>query len=330
MSLIRIINRKGESFELTREVHKLGRALDNDIILTDSSISRYHLALQPISDGIIVYNTGSESGFYINNEWHMDNAKAQGGDILRVGSEEFTVEAPRVEDVHFNFDTPPENSSNANLNLNQNNKLRIILFIIIGLMAVAFLMQQNEEGLNENASSNKEKPTKELPAESYSELENPKLGPQEIAAKDLYNQGNRELNNKNYIRAIYWYQQSVLENPSLTIAHNALKDAEAQLKNEIINKVEKSEKNLLENRLQLSRAESIQALDLISEQISDYSNEIQQKQRSLANQKLPTLSRDQLYLEIPCERAPDTAICKRAVEVLKRARILLGEENVLK
>lgn len=197
-------------------------------------------------------------------------------------------------------------------------------------MGVAFFMQENEEGLNENASTNKEKPTKELPAESYSNLETPKLGPQEIAAKDLYNQGNRELNNKNYIRAIYWYQQSVLENPSLTIAHNALKDAEAQLKNEIINKVEKSEKNLLENRLQLSRAESIQALDLISEQISDFSNEIQQKQRSLANQKLPTLSRDQLYLEIPCERAPDTTICKRAVEVLKRARILLGEENVLK
>jgi pSer/pThr/pTyr-binding forkhead associated (FHA) protein len=330
MSFIRMTNRKGESFELTREVHKLGRAVDNDIIITDPSISRYHLALQPVSDGVIVYNTGSESGFYLNNEWHMDNAKAQGGDILRIGSEEFTIDAPRVEDVNFNFNTTSDNSSTANLNLNPNKKLRTILFLVIGLMIVAMFFQQNEESQSENASVKKQKPTKELPAESYSNFETPKLGPQEIAANDLYKQGNRELSNKNYIRAIYWYQQSLLEDPSLTKAQNALKDTEAQLKNEIIDKVEKSEKNLLENRLQLARAESLQALDLISEQISDYSNEIQQKQRSLANQKLPTLSRDQLYLDIPCDRAPDTPICKRAVEVLKRARILLGEENVLK
>jgi pSer/pThr/pTyr-binding forkhead associated (FHA) protein len=330
MSLIRITNRRGQSFELSQEVHKLGRAVDNDIVLADPSISRYHLALQPISDGVIIYNTGSEAGFYLNNEWHMDNAKAQGGDILRVGSEEFTIEAPKIEDINFNFNTTPDNSNSAALNVNPNNKLRTILFVVIGIMIIAIFFQKSEENKKESAAEKKEKPTKELPSESYSNIESPKLGPQEIAAYDLYKQGNRELSNKNYIRAIYWYQQSLLEDPSLTKAEYALKDTEAQLKNEIINIVEKSEKNLLENRLQLSRAESLQALDLISEQISDYSNEIQQKQRSLANQKLPTLSRDQLYLDIPCERAPDTNICKRAVEVLKRARILLGEENVLK
>ena len=330
MSFIRIINKKGEAFELNREVHKLGRALDNDIVLTNPSVSRYHLALQPVSDGVIIYNTGSESGFYLNNEWHMDNAKAQGGDTLRVGSEEFSIDAPRSEEISFDFNTNPESSNSTKLDLNKKNKLRPILILLVFLMGIAIVMQKNDEAKNNEVTANKEKPTKDLPSEAYSNLEVKKLGPQEITANDLFNQGNRELINKNYIRAIQWFQQSLTEDPSLTKAQNALNDAQAELKNEIISKIERSEKNLLDNRLQLARAEARQALDLVSELISNYNFEIQQKQRSLASQKLPMLSRDQIYLELPCDRAPDVTICKRGVEVLKRSRILLGEENVLK
>ncbi len=329
MNPIRITSKKGQSFDLIQEVLKVGRAVDNDIVLTDPSISRYHLALQPVSDGVVIYNTGSESGFYLNNEWHMDSARAQGGDVIRIGSEEFTVDAPKAEEVSFDFNTNPESSKASDLNLNSNNKMRSILILIVVLMGIAIVLQQNEEPKNESASK-KEKATQGLPAESYSNREVSKLGPQEITANDLYKQGNREMYNKNYIRAIQWYQQSVVEDPSLKKAQNALSDAETELKKEIIRKIEISEKNLMENRLQLARSQARQALDLISEQIPGYSFQVQQKQRSLASQKLPILSRDQLYLELTCDQTPDPAICKRGVEVLKRTRILLGEENVLK
>ncbi|MEI7440563.1 MAG: FHA domain-containing protein [bacterium] len=330
MNPIRITSKKGKSFDLIQEVLKVGRAVDNDIVLTDPSISRYHLALQPVSDGVVIYNTGSESGFYLNNEWHMDSARAQGGDVIRIGSEEFIVDAPKAEEVSFDFNTNPENSKASDLNLNSNNKMRSILILIVVLMGIAIVLQQNEEPKNETAASKKEKATQGLPAESYSNREVSKLGPQEITANDLYKQGNREMYNKNYIRAIQWYQQSVVEDPSLKKAQNALSDAETELKKEIIRKIEISEKNLMENRLQLARSQARQALDLISEQIPGYSFQVQQKQRSLASQKLPILSRDQLYLELTCDQTPDPSICKRGVEVLKRTRILLGEENVLK
>ena len=330
MKPIRITSKKGQSFDLIQEVLKVGRAVDNDIVLTDPSISRYHLALQPVSDGVVIYNTGSESGFYLNNEWHMDSARAQGGDVIRIGSEEFTVDAPKAEEVSFDFNTNPESSKASDLNLNSNNKMRSILILIVVLMGIAIVLQQNEEPKSETAASKKEKATQGLPAESYSNREVSKLGPQEITANDLYKQGNREMYNKNYIRAIQWYQQSVVEDPSLKKAQNALSDAETELKKEIIRKIEISEKNLMENRLQLARSQARQALDLISEQIPGYSFQVQQKQRSLASQKLPILSRDQLYLELTCDQTPDPAICKRGVEVLKRTRILLGEENVLK
>lgn len=330
MNPIRITSKKGQSFDLIQEVLKVGRAIDNDIVLTDPSISRYHLALQPVSDGVVIYNTGSESGFYLNNEWHMDSARAQGGDVIRIGSEEFIVDAPKAEEVSFDFNTNPESAKASDLNLKSNNKMRSILILIVVLMGIAIVLQQNEEPKNETAASKKEKATQGLPAESYSNREVSKLGPQEITANDLYKQGNREMYNKNYIRAIQWYQQSVVEDPSIKKAQNALSDAETELKKEIIRKIEISEKNLMENRLQLSRSQARQALDLISEQIPGYSFQVQQKQRSLASQKLPILSRDQLYLELTCDQTPDPAICKRGVEVLKRTRILLGEENVLK
>lgn len=330
MNPIRITSKKGQSFDLIQEVLKVGRAVDNDIVLTDPSISRYHLALQPVSDGVVIYNTGSESGFYLNNEWHMDSARAQGGDVIRIGSEEFIVDAPKAEEVSFDFNTNPESAKASDLNLKSNNKMRSILILIVVLMGIAIVLQQNEEPKNETVASKKEKATQGLPAESYSNREVSKLGPQEITANDLYKQGNREMYNKNYIRAIQWYQQSVVEDPSIKKAQNALSDAETELKKEIIRKIEISEKNLMENRLQLSRSQARQALDLISEQIPGYSFQVQQKQRSLASQKLPILSRDQLYLELTCDQTPDPAICKRGVEVLKRTRILLGEENVLK
>ena len=331
MSTIRIINQKGQSFDLLQEVLKVGRALDNDIVLSDPSVSRYHLALQPVSDGVVIYNTGSEAGFYINNEWHMDSARATGGDIIRIGTEEFTVDAPRVEEISFDFNTSPESSKASSLNMNSNKKLRGILILIVALMGVAILLKQGDETPEKNSAEKKGKQTtQELPAESYSKNDVVKLGPQEITANDLYKQGNREMYNKNYIRAIQWYQQSLVEDPSLKKAQNALTDAEAELKKEIIRQVEISTKNLMENRLQLARSQARQALDLISEQIPGYSFQVQQKQRSLASQKLPIMTRDQLYLELPCDQTPDPAICKRAVEVLKRTRILLGEENVLK
>ena len=260
----------------------------------------------------------------------MDSARAQGGDVIRIGSEEFTVDAPKAEEVSFDFNTNPESSKASDLNLNSNNKMRSILILIVVLMGIAIVLQQNEDPKSETAASKKEKATQGLPAESYSNREVSKLGPQEITANDLYKQGNREMYNKNYIRAIQWYQQSVVEDPSLKKAQNALSDAETELKKEIIRKIEISEKNLMENRLELARSQARQALDLISEQIPGYSFQVQQKQRSLASQKLPILSRDQLYLELTCDQTPDPAICKRGVEVLKRTRILLGEENVLK
>jgi pSer/pThr/pTyr-binding forkhead associated (FHA) protein len=330
MSTVSIKNKRGQTFDLLEEGIKIGRAVDNNIVLTDPTISRYHLALQPVSDGVIIYNTGSEAGFYLNNEWFMDSAKAQGGDIIRIGTEEFTVDAPKPEEVAFDFNTTSETSGAPSLSLNSNNKIRGILILVVALMGIAIVLQQNEDKKTNNQEAKGKLTTIELPAESYSNRDTAKLGPQEITANDLYKQGNREMYNKNYIRAIQWYQQSLVEDPSSKKAQNALTDAESELKNAIINQVEISTKNLMENRLQLARSQVRQALDLISEQIPGYSFQVQQKQRSLASQKMPILSRDQLYLELPCDQTPDPNICKRAVDILKRTRILLGEENVLK
>jgi len=102
------------------------------------------------------------------------------------------------------------------------------------------------------------------------------------------------------------------------------------LKKQIDELVQDSEKNLKETRLRLARSEATRALNLISEQIPGFSFQVQQRQRTLASQKVSILSREQIYLDLNCEQTPDPAICKRAIDVLKKSRMLLGEDNVLK
>ena len=336
MSSIYIKDRSGRSFLITPQLLKIGRALDNDVVINNSSVSRYHIALQPVPDGIVVFNTGSDSGFYINEQWFLDSAVARNGDVIRVGTEEFMADiAAPIKTEDFAFTSPVEVSKTGSLALQSKNRKRFILYgIILAIMGgIALLPDTNtklEDHGDRQPASADNKMTKGLPNESYEEPDVPKMGPQELTAEDLYKRGMRELSNNNHIRAIQYFQQSLVEDPSLTKAKNELSNAEVALKNRIENLVVDSEKNYKDTRLSLSRSLANQALDLMSEQIPGFSFQVQQKQRTLASQKLPVLSREQIYIDLACDQTTDSKLCERAIEILKRSRKRLGEENVLK
>lgn len=334
MNPILLKDNRGNHYSIEKDVLKLGRAIDNDIVIPDLNISRYHIALQPTEAGLVVFNTGSDSGFYINNEWYMDSATAHSGDIIRVGHEEFQVEIPLpLKSDDFSYDSvPPPNSSKTNsldINSDRTKKIRIGIGLVVVLMfGLALLPDPEAEKAERQPASTQE--TQGLPIDSFSDLDTPRLGPQELTAEDLYKRGMREASNKNHIRAIQYFQQSLVEDPSLAKSNHALEDTRISLQRQTEELVESSEKNYKDSRLALSRSQSNRALDLMSEQIPGFSFQVQQKQRTLATQRLPVLSREQIYLDIPCDQTPDKALCDRAVEILKRSRTKLGEENILK
>lgn len=330
MSFVKLKNSSGKEFSITGETLRLGRALDNDIVLNDKSISRYHLALQPLEDGIRVFNTGSDAGFYINNEWHLDSAAAKMGDVLRIGTQEFLVEVPLAQASSFEFVTP-SSTKTTSLSINgRTKKIRLALVVVVCLMGAGLLLTPDENADLAQKPKGIVKPTTALPPESYRDGDVPQMGPQELTAADLYKRGMRDYDNQNYIRAMQWFQQSLVEDPSLTRARNALSDSEIKIKNQIEDLVLQSEKNFRDGRLNLCRSQANQALTLMSEQIPGFSFQVQQKQRTLATAKAPISSREEIYLKIACDQTPDEKTCERAVEVLKRSRVRLGEENTLK
>jgi pSer/pThr/pTyr-binding forkhead associated (FHA) protein len=78
-------NQTGKEFPLTSRVTRVGRKLDNDIVLNNRIISKYHFEIRKSLTGdFTIHDTGSTHGFYVNNERIRDERKLEDGDVLRV------------------------------------------------------------------------------------------------------------------------------------------------------------------------------------------------------------------------------------------------------
>jgi hypothetical protein len=333
---VKIKNKEtGQDYALHTEVIKIGRALDNDIILEDLSVSRYHLFLQSLGDSVVIQNTGSDGGFYVNKQWHLDKAYAKSGDIIQVGNVRLEVDLNDIKAAEgFGFIYAESFNKPATLNIDsKNKKIRVIALALIGAMFVGIHLMPEESDKAQNRTPAQEEQNLAagpLPNESYLENLPIRLGQQEITAEDYYNQGLREYDNKNYLRAIQYFQQSLVEDPSLNKSRGLLQDSENFLKRKTQELVLNSEKNFKDGRLRLSRSQANQALDLLSEQIPGFGFQTQKRQRTLATQRMPILSREEIYITLDCGQTPDENLCSRASEILKQSRIKLGEENKLK
>ena len=71
---------------------RLGRGADNDVVLSDVSVSRYHAEIRRESDGWVLHDMKSTNGVEVNGV-PVERALLQAGDGLRIGAFELTVEA---------------------------------------------------------------------------------------------------------------------------------------------------------------------------------------------------------------------------------------------
>lgn len=58
----------GQPFDLSEPTVRLGRAGDNDIVVPDETISRYHAEIRLEGDGFRVYDLGSDHGTFVNDQ----------------------------------------------------------------------------------------------------------------------------------------------------------------------------------------------------------------------------------------------------------------------
>src|ERR1700744_827623 len=71
--------------ELTKSVTTLGRGNANDLVLNDSSVSRFHAVIKLKDNAIFIADRGSTNGLVLNDEKISKETELRNGDIAIVG-----------------------------------------------------------------------------------------------------------------------------------------------------------------------------------------------------------------------------------------------------
>lgn len=82
----------GAAFPLVRDQITLGRALDNDVVLDDVRVSRYHASLSLSEDVLSIRDLESTNGTSVNGR-RVSDSRLRRGDVVSLGGLELRLEA---------------------------------------------------------------------------------------------------------------------------------------------------------------------------------------------------------------------------------------------
>lgn len=82
---IRTGNEAGHEFSITKEM-TVGRAAENEVVLTNADVSSYHARLTPRDGGVELTDSGSRNGTFVNGERLSAPVTLRGGEELRFGN----------------------------------------------------------------------------------------------------------------------------------------------------------------------------------------------------------------------------------------------------
>lgn len=236
---------KGRIFDMNAHRITIGRSDDNHIVLVDESISRVHAMLEYTEESaLVVYDNESRNGILVNGK-KVEASTLKNGDQLQVGNIAFQISIPSSN--RSLADSPelsghPAPSLGAKPTVNK----RFILYGGAGLILVGALVlnKSPEEPKKKEAAKveAKESPKTEVVAEPNSNpikgLLDPTRDPIESELEKLpwndtgiseseayFRRGQRELNNKNFQRAINSFQLALSLNKNHVEAQVSLADA---------------------------------------------------------------------------------------------------------
>jgi len=88
-----LVNAGGQRFPLRADAPtRIGRALDNDIVVSDASVSRHHASIECRNGSYLLRDLGSQNGTWLGDR-RVTEASLAGGDTLRLGDALFTFHA---------------------------------------------------------------------------------------------------------------------------------------------------------------------------------------------------------------------------------------------
>ena len=76
---------------------RIGRALDNDIVISDPGASRHHAELRNVAGGYRIVDLGSNNGTFVNGQRATD-APLSEGDVVGIGSSVFRLAGQELQE----------------------------------------------------------------------------------------------------------------------------------------------------------------------------------------------------------------------------------------
>jgi hypothetical protein len=84
----------GREHRLADEIMTIGRAVDNDIVVTSRRVSREHARVQREGSRLVLVDLGSTNGTFLNNERVLAPVELRDGDCVSIGDVKLTFHDP--------------------------------------------------------------------------------------------------------------------------------------------------------------------------------------------------------------------------------------------
>ena len=258
---------RGRVFELSIDQINLGREDDNDIVISDDSVSRLHARIEKNASGdYVITDNNSKNGVYVNKQ-KVDSRRLSHGDIIQMGHFTFRFRVPGASSPNLQVRSPSKSDSlkfSSFSTGSTSNRKRFYLYGGAALLLGFVFMFSGEDATKQNTETKtvKTEDTEFAPvaAPEYKEsgtlssrntLEDPLIKTEkEIAnlenkesyikeAESYFRKGQRDYFNKNYHHAIdnfdaaisLWAQHPLAQYYRGLAAHDS--EVEAQKHREI-------------------------------------------------------------------------------------------------
>jgi DNA-binding SARP family transcriptional activator len=91
-AVLRLRDKTGRQYQLNDATIRIGRFTDNDVVLDDTDVSRHHAVITDTGTGFVITDLRSTNGVEVQGKRIRGSVILGGGDQIRIGSQEFTVE----------------------------------------------------------------------------------------------------------------------------------------------------------------------------------------------------------------------------------------------
>jgi len=109
----------GQEHLLQNDVTRMGRAVENEIVILDKRSSREHAIIRREGRKVMLEDQGSTNGTYLNGERMLNPVQLRDGDQIRIGDVAFTFHDPEGTSVETPFPELDVNLEAAEIRVNR-------------------------------------------------------------------------------------------------------------------------------------------------------------------------------------------------------------------